>query len=92
MGQDKMSPERLAPRITQQAHMDTAVTKNKAGGDKNILANTDTGITQAFNKLSVQVKVDCRPLRRQEGRRVDGEATKGRSWGMQGYEGNGDTD
>lgn len=83
------------PRITRQAHTDAAVTKKKkkkSGVNKNTLANTDTGITQAFNKLFVQVKVDCRPLRRQEGQRVDGEATKGRSWGMQGYKGNGDTD
>lgn len=45
--------------------------------NKNTLANTDTRITQAFNKLFVQVKVDCRPLRKEEGR-VAGEATKGR--------------
>lgn len=45
--------------------------------DKNTLANTDTGITQAFNKLFVQVKVDRRPLRKGGGWRAAGEATKG---------------
>lgn len=43
------------------------------------LASTDTGITQTFNKLFVQVKVDCRPLRKKEGRRAAGEATEGRA-------------
>lgn len=28
---------------------------------------TEAGITQAPNKLFVQVKVDCRPLRKEEG-------------------------
>lgn len=92
MGQDKMSPEQLA-RGLHSKHTWTQQSQKKGWGvNKNTLANTDTGITQAFNKLFVQVKVDCRPLRRQEGRRVDGGATKGRSWGMQGYKGNGDTD
>lgn len=54
----------------------------KNTGNKNTLTNTDTGITQAFNKLFVQVKVDCRPLRKKEE-----WGNKGESWGMQEYKG-----
>lgn len=38
------------------------------GHCKTMNKNTDTEITQAFNKLFDQVKVDCRPLRKEEGR------------------------
>lgn len=66
-------------RIT---HTHTRTWHSQKTVNKNTLANTDTGITQAFNKLFVQVKVDCRPLRKKEGWReggAAGEATKGRA-------------
>jgi len=60
--------------------------------NENTLANTDTGITQAFNKLFVQVKVDCRPLRKKGGAEGGWGGNGGESWGMQGYRGSRDTD
>lgn len=75
MGQDKMSPESPAWGL----HTRTHGSHTKKTLNKNTLENTDTGITQAFNKLFVQVKVDCRPLRKKEGWRAAGEATKGRA-------------
>lgn len=48
------------------------------------LRNTDTRITQAFNRLFVRVKVDRRPL----GKESEG-GNREESWGMQGYRGGG---
>ena len=65
-----MSPERETEDHTH-AHMDMALGKDTA--NENTLANRDTGITQAFNKLFVEVKVEQRPLRKKAG----GGETKG---------------
>lgn len=65
------------PKDYAHAHMDMAFAQKQW---IKTLANTDVGITQAFNKLFVEVKVDCRPLRKME------------SGGTRWYWGNKDTD
>lgn len=62
-GQENMSPEQLHTRTRHSAE---AEKKKEKTVNKNTLANTDTRITQAFNRLFVQVKVDCRPLRKKD--------------------------